>query len=194
MKVRVVGVDCATDDAKVGLAAGEFDGQRLRVEKATLCEQDKTTATTIIQRTLGKTPLDVGADRTARTAHGALEMLGNLGKAMRKPVPLAWSPNLSGISVIEVYPAATLTARNISARAYKKPLQVAERQKILQAMQDELDFDAACVGVKQSADVLDAVICLLAAKDFLQGNVVAPTDLARAEREGWIWAPLRRTR
>ena len=36
---------------------------------------------------------------------------------------------------------------------------------------------------------LDAVLCLVAAADFLRGDVVQPlpADLASARREGWIW-------
>jgi hypothetical protein len=42
--------------------------------------------------------------------------------------------------------------------------------------------------LQESDDVLDAVICLLAAQDFLLGDALPPLDQALAEREGWIWA------
>ncbi len=38
-----------------------------------------------------------------------------------------------------------------------------------------------------SADVLDSAVCLLAAKDFLKGNVYFPSNLEKAKKEGWIW-------
>ena len=38
-----------------------------------------------------------------------------------------------------------------------------------------------------NADALDAVVCLLAAMDFLGGYALPPDDRDRAEREGWIW-------
>ncbi|MGI9165811.1 MAG: hypothetical protein ACR2G5_05410 [Pyrinomonadaceae bacterium] len=38
-----------------------------------------------------------------------------------------------------------------------------------------------------SADVLDAVVCLLAARDFLLGEAMRPIDRNLAEIEGWIW-------
>src|SRR5882724_5685012 len=64
-----------------------------------------------IHKNVGKTPLDVGADRIARTAHAALRVLGELRRALSRPVPLAWSAHaLGGITAIEVYPAATLSA------------------------------------------------------------------------------------
>jgi hypothetical protein len=50
--------------------------------------------------------------------------------------------------------------------------------------------------IESAADALDAVVCLLAAKDFLDGAAIRPTDLAMAQREGWIWiaAPKRAPR
>lgn len=39
----------------------------------------------------------------------------------------------------------------------------------------------------ENADLLDAIVCLVAAKDFLDGQTLAPSDLNRAQREGWIW-------
>ena len=42
-----------------------------------------------------------------------------------------------------------------------------------------------------SADALDAVVCLLATKDFLDGRAMEPIDTDLACQEGWIWtAPL----
>jgi hypothetical protein len=35
--------------------------------------------------------------------------------------------------------------------------------------------------------VLDAVVCLVAARDFLRNEAMPPTDRAPAEAEGWIW-------
>jgi hypothetical protein len=36
-------------------------------------------------------------------------------------------------------------------------------------------------------DALDAMICVLAGADFLAGKAYPPTDLALAQKEGWIW-------
>src|SRR3989442_1019336 len=41
-----------------------------------------------VHENVGKTPLDVGADRIARTAHAALRFLGELREAISRPVPL----------------------------------------------------------------------------------------------------------
>jgi len=36
------------------------------------------------------------------------------------------------------------------------------------------------------ADALDAVVCILAACDFLAGAAAPPLDRSVAEKEGWI--------
>jgi hypothetical protein len=40
-----------------------------------------------------------------------------------------------------------------------------------------------------TGDTLDSVVCLLAAKDFLDGRAVAPENRTLASQEGWIWVP-----
>ena len=46
-------------------------------------------------------------------------------------------------------------------------------------------------GIKQyvegNADVFDACLCLVAAKDFLDGLTDHPKNMQLARREGWIW-------
>ena len=141
-----------------------------------------------IQKKLSKTPLDVGADRIARTAHAALTMLGELRDRLGAPIPLAWSPEIAGIAAIEVYPAATLVAHGMPSSGYKAPSQGAVREKILAALQEWVVVDTDAEILRNHADALDAAVCLLAAKDFLENRAMAPTDLAIARREGWIWA------
>ena len=159
--MRIVGLDCATVDAKVGLALGNLGDDGLEIQDATLCTRERAAANVIagwlrdaqdpvliaidaplgwpkplaetlinhsagmqiethanamfrrttdlfIQRMLKKTPLDVGADRIARTAYAALAILGNLRAELGIPIPLAWTPaDISRVAAIEVYPAAT---------------------------------------------------------------------------------------
>jgi hypothetical protein len=141
-----------------------------------------------VQRTVGKTPLDVGADRIARTAHAALGMLDKLRRETRKEIPLAWNPELvSEIEAIEVYPAATLSAHGFRSTGYKKPESRAAREEIMSQLTHVLTPPADKSKMLNSADALDAVVCLLAAKDFLDGSAMAPEDLDLAHREGWIW-------
>lgn len=48
----------------------------------------------------------------------------------------------------------------------------------------------AKIDIKQMisyADILDAVVCLLAGRDFILGEAMAPVNWSLAEIEGWIW-------
>jgi hypothetical protein len=38
-----------------------------------------------------------------------------------------------------------------------------------------------------NADVLDACVCVLAARDFLANEAAEPGNPDLAKREGWIW-------
>jgi hypothetical protein len=64
-----------------------------------------------IKLRLGKRPLDVGADRIARTAAAALKLLDRLRRETGRPIPLAWTPDEDPTwRAIEVYPVATRIA------------------------------------------------------------------------------------
>jgi predicted nuclease with RNAse H fold len=143
-------------------------------------ETDRVVATVI-----GRTPLEVAADRIARAAHSALLALGRLRELTGNPMPLAWSPDLAGIGVIEVYPAATLKARGLPHARYKDVGEPALREEIAVRLAIEIagldDYVAA------QADVFDACLCLVAAKDFIEGRCLSPNDLDLARHEGWIW-------
>lgn len=130
----------------------------------------------VVERLLGKRPLEVGADRIARTAHAALQLLAAVSAETGRPIPLVWGPGeLEPLGAIEVYPAATRLARG-----------VLNRPGALAGLEDEF---AADLGFLEAAspDVRDAVVCTLAGADFLAGRALAPDDLAVARREGWIW-------
>ena len=150
-----------------------------------------------IQREIGKTPLDVGADRIARTAHAALGLLGGLRDRIGSAIPLAWDPAaLDGHAAIEVYPAATLIAHGIRSTRYKKqePVHVEGRREIVAALRQKLTIPARLVAaLSDNAHVLDAAVCVLAAEDFVAGRATPPTDRIVAEREGWIWTAARRS-
>jgi len=240
MTIHIIGVDCATENSKVGVARGSLDGGVARINEVVVCDKERSAADYIAswisstdpvllaldaplgwpqplgvslanhragdelfvapndifrratdrftQRTLGKTPLDVGADRIARTAHAALRVLGELRRRLGQPIPLAWSPELTaGISAIEVYPAATLGVWGIRASRYKNPDQVDERREIIAALRPHFVLPADVTVLEHNADALDAAVCLLCAKDFLLGHASPPDDLSVAAVEGWIW-------
>lgn len=139
-----------------------------------------------VHQTLGKRPLDVGADRIARTAHAALRLLQQVRIELGRPLPLAWDATTEG--AIEVYPAATLISRGWSTKDYKKTgeLGLSARTSIVEKLQTELliELPQPC---RESDDELDAVICTLAGRDFLRGRCHEPHDLPLAQKEGWIW-------
>lgn len=240
--IRLVGIDCATQDAKVGIAFGEFGNKRLKVIEAFTCTQERRAAKAIakwirsadtpallaidaplgwpqplsqalgkhragdelivpahsmfrrktdvfIKQKAGQMPLDVGADRIARTAYAALRLLGDISRDLRiERIPLAWQYPSSGVAVIEVYPAATLKVQGFRSKGYKKSGQTEERTEIVKDISSGMSIPADVTEVmKKSADALDAVVCLLAARDFLVGDAMAPDNSALAEIEGWIW-------
>jgi hypothetical protein len=146
---------------------------------------------------LYRQPLDVGADRIARAAHAALEFLWVLG-GTNGPIPLAWTPGeVSTISAIEVYPAATLISHIGKTRVnelgdYRKDEEIEKRRKLLHWL------DGAGIEIGRCADeasktehTLDAVACVLAGADFLRSQVFRPDDFKLDEsvirQEGWIW-------
>jgi predicted RNase H-like nuclease len=143
----------------------------------------------VITETCKKRPLDVGADRIARTAHAALRLLGDISGAAHQRVPLAWKAQFEErIAAIEVYPAATLASRGIRCSEYKKKEQRVERREIIAHLSKylSLSMDVSCL--VEDADILDAVVCALAGADFLQEDVLWPKDFQTARHEGWIWS------
>lgn len=138
----------------------------------------------------GKIPLEVGADRIARTAYSALALLDDLRTRTRRPLDLAWSPADGG--VLEVYPAATLKEVSGGARLppYKRPEDLPARRAIVKAVVREVQLSRAHVRRAHGSDhLLDAIACVVAGADFARGLATAPTEAQRslARREGWIW-------
>ncbi len=144
-----------------------------------------------VHATVGKMPLDVGADRIARTAHMALRLLGEVRARTGFDIPLAWSPNIDGVAAVEVYPAATLRCHKATCTGYKGndagPRDY--RATILSALRDDWKLEVDDRLLAGCDDLLDAAVCLLAGADFLRGKCIAPgkEQQEAAEVEGWIW-------
>ncbi|MEZ4388252.1 MAG: DUF429 domain-containing protein [Candidatus Krumholzibacteriia bacterium] len=147
----------------------------------------------VLARRLGKTPMDVGADRIARTAHAALTELARISAALGAPVELLWTwDRLPPLSAVEVYPGGLLVAAGFPVvSGYKPASATAARRAIVTGLAGHLTLSAAArAGVLADADQLDAALCVLAGWDMVRGLAPAPggrveQDLAR--REGWIW-------
>ena len=153
-------------------------------------------------------PLSVGSDRIARTSFVALKILNEVRqeqKGKRLDVLISRPRNLPNRKIsslkkcaqaIEVYPAATLKMYKYPHQRYKdkkKPDHWNTREEIIENLNRHFK-----PRIKQShkkrmlddPDALDAVVCILAALDFLKGKARGPeSDLERAsaEKEGWIW-------
>ncbi len=116
----------------------------------------------------------MGANLIARTALAALSDLNAIRDALGLPVPLAWQPGPVTTAVaIEVYPGATELA-----------YQAAECQWAVRGRgNQELPTD--------SLHKRDAVLCAVAASDFLEARVCRPPAeaLDAVRQEGWIWFP-----
>lgn len=236
----VIGVDCATDPRKVGLALGRLSRSGVTLERLATGEPGRPVAETIIswleggervllaldaplgwpekmgaalshhmagaaigiepnqlfrretdrfiKARLGKLPLDVGADRIARTAVAALELLQDMRRLTKHPLPLAWSSNYDEpIAAIEVYPAGTLSHYGLPSSGYKTAADSDKRRAILHGLAGRWRLRCDEAPMVANADVLDAALCVLAGCDFLRGEAMAPRDLPVARREGWIW-------
>lgn len=144
-----------------------------------------------VRNQIGKKPLDVGADRIARTAHSALKLLNQLRAQTGESIPLlTTAPTMnSKVCAIEVYPAATLIVKGFMIQGYKKKDGLQARKSILRSLENHINLPKGTDLMEQNDDALDATICVLAGVDFLGKNVIIPSQsvIQFAEKEGWIW-------
>lgn len=147
-----------------------------------------------VKRVIGKQALDIGADKIARAAWQALNVLNQLRAQSGQPIPLAWQADFAPrVAAIEVYPAATLLASGLQPTSYKKPEEGrAARRAFCLDLANRAPWLLDLIDAQ--VDIFDAGLCAIAGADFLDGLACAPEDQALAEREGWIWvrAPLPR--
>lgn len=150
----------------------------------------------VVAKALGKRPLDVGADRIARTAHAALQLLSRLREVHALEIPLAWRPgSIATTCTIEVYPAGTLVSRALPSSGYKGTSAEATtiRRQIIDGIEAELKPRDELIDLMSSSDhLLDAALCCLAAGDFVDARVIEPEDPEIAKQEGWIWVAANR--
>lgn len=138
-----------------------------------------------VRQVTGKQPLDVGADRIARAAWAALSLLHKVREQSGQRIQLAWHNRLTEPACIEVDPAATLVAHEVPSRGYKGgDLANQERRAtILDRLMSWIMIPDVIKEVAIANDhVLDAIICLLAGADFLNGACDGPADAEVARR------------
>jgi predicted RNase H-like nuclease len=142
----------------------------------------------MVREKIGKKPLEVGAAPIARTAFHALKLLQVLRDKTKLDIPLAWEMGrISETCAIEVYPAATLTARGVNDSRYKGKGKRDRRLEVINQICNYLELAVPQNQLLSNADITDAVICVLAGADFLMGNCIPLTDFPTACKEGWIW-------
>lgn len=140
-----------------------------------------------------KIPLEVAADRIARAAFEALRVLGELRHESGLSLPLAWSADFAGAAVIEVYPGATLAVGGLAEGPYKGRGDRRAREKLVARLtRDRLIAPLSPELADRAhlhADMLDAILCMVAASDFLLGKCNSPGGafVEQVRREGWIW-------
>lgn len=142
-----------------------------------------------IKYMFNKNPLDVGADRIARVALTALNIIGSLRKT-GIALPLLWSQQGSTTSgIIEVYPAATIISHGLNGTGYKgnKPENTNARRKLFDSLSSNTKFSVSPNFLIENEDAFDAYVCVLAGVDFIKDKCCPPQSLETAYQEGWIW-------
>lgn len=144
----------------------------------------------VVRSLTGKRPMEVGADKIARAALRAVNLLGQLRASTGHALPMAWSPGVPDQpSAIEVYPALTLRSLGLSDAGYKgsRPEKRLRRRNLAESIATEVDLWVDRQALAESDDALDAVVCLLAASHFCAESVLLPDQAELARTEGWIW-------
>lgn len=138
----------------------------------------------VFKRT-GKWPLAVAADRIAIVTMRGIRLLAKLGVKDRSGVD----------GVVEVYPAAALRRWELIPAGFKGPKNGAALADFVQTLQAKAPWLILPVAAPKlfakNDHAFDAVICALVARaralDLTERP--APTELATAQREGWIAIP-----
>jgi hypothetical protein len=172
----------------------------------------------VVRERIGKQPLDVGADRIARTAVAALDLLSELRRLTGRALPVATReahiprnggspgtdeagiqpPEANTDAAVEVYPAGRLIALHGEGyrRGYRGSDRTAQdlRRAMLRDLEAEIIFEADAQAAVADVDLLDAIICACAAVDVVRDRCTPPEaldlPLDEIDREGWIWLPL----
>ena len=147
----------------------------------------------VVKDVLGKTPLEVGADRIARTALWTLSFLEELRELIDEDIPLAWADwKANNLAAIEVYPAGTLRFYQRRGLAPTSGRVEQDKRSLLKNLEKRacLHWQDASRGGAENEHALDAAMCAVTALDFLARRCIEPRnekELRLAKKEGWIW-------
>ena len=165
---------------------GHVAGQSLRQDPKFLFSRETDR---FVQGTLNKKPLEVGANYIARTAHSALKLLNDLRQQTGLTIPLAWEMGkIEDTCAIEVYPAGTLKAKGLESPKKDDKFAKSKRVQLLKRLHIDIGLPDS-EEVIENSNAFDAIICVLAAWDFLLGKCIPipAHKIEQARKEGWIW-------
>ena len=143
-----------------------------------------------VHETIGKLPLEVGADRIARAAWAGLEILHAVRATTGEPWPVPVEPGSR--CALEVYPAATLRRLLGRAPGRYKGTATEARAALLDALADHVTVAPHAREVALAVDhAFDAVMCVIAGAWAAAGHTepVPPGLREMAAVEGWIHLP-----
>lgn len=139
----------------------------------------------IVGERLGQAPLEWISGRMA--AFAGVAFLDDVRTRTDAEISLAWTSELDAAAAIEVLPAATLRAHRLPSSGHEDAGDTDHRYNIAVALRDRIGLPRDMGAMVASPDMLSAVVCVLAAHDFLTGQASNPGDEELARREGWIW-------
>jgi len=121
-----------------------------------------------------------------------LELFQNLRDKLNVDIPLTWELEIGqpGIQAIEVYPAATVIAHGFSKSGYHGEKNMEAREKLIDYIQEQLNFVCSTKLLHTNPHVLDASLCVFAGMDFLEGNTLFPSEDNPFKKAGLIWVRL----
>lgn len=61
------------------------------------------------------------------------------------------------------------------------------KEKIISSLTEHMQLPENKGLIMNDSNALDSVVCVLAAKDFLEGTALKPKEIGLAKKEGWIW-------
>jgi hypothetical protein len=152
----------------------------------------------IVKSEIGKLPLSVAADKIALVAKATLDHIHELRKKTKMRIPIATTQGeIDETSIIEVYPAATLKQHGYPYSKYKTPKNIALRREMVKQLGTQINLGSVKNYLIKNDNLVDAVICILAASDFISRTCISPEDYSikdkthdyptMARKEGWIW-------
>jgi predicted RNase H-like nuclease len=138
---------------------------------------------------LKKSPLEIGANLIARTAHWALMLLRDLRERTGLDLPLLWQQGSSiTTGVIEVYPAATLRSGYLpKLPRYSRSKDSKARGQIADWLECQIKIQDFRERLISSPHLIDAAVSVVAGDDFIASRCWPPEDYDLARQEGWIW-------